>query len=418
MSKGWRYKVGAYGHRVVLFERKDRTTLYAKYTDPQRGRIVQYSLGHDDQEQAIQDGQAISDALRMKRTPARLLAEAPRRIAEPSFPVLFRLYRKKRSAKKRGRGPKEDARRVRIFTHFFAQHAVRRPSELDDDLIETFIDARLHGDLQVPNVSLPSPAPQPTNGERRDTVVTHRTVDADLVFLASVINWAKKKRIRGRTLLTADTIRIPRVYGPPKNEDKPLMNHDHHLELLKVADDVDDQRLFGCFLRLLDGLGWRVAGLCHMRASDLDFTAGPFHPYGQIRKNHLVDKTGHGQWVPLSRHTRATLNRLLARRALDLGDDAFLFHLSVNHPDKPWSRWRFYDLLRKAERAAELDHVGGAHAWRRKWATERKDHPAPDVMAAGGWNDRVTFERAYSLPDKETTFQVVARPTRRVRRGA
>lgn len=35
------------------------------------------------------------------------------------------------------------------------------------------------------------------------------------------------------------------------------------------------------------------------------------------------------------------------------------------------------------------------HAYRRKWATERKDLPLRDVMAAGGWKDVTTLLTSY-----------------------
>lgn len=79
---------------------------------------------------------------------------------------------------------------------------------------------------------------------------------------------------------------------------------------------------------------------------------------------------------------------------------------------KPWSRWHARDLLERAEAAAELSPVDGGdfHPYRRKWATERKHLPLKDVMAAGGWRDRRSLETAYTHPDEETMYQVMAEP--------
>ena len=43
--------------------------------------------------------------------------------------------------------------------------------------------------------------------------------------------------------------------------------------------------------------------------------------------------------------------------------------------------------LRAGERLAKLEPLKGSlwHAYRRKWATERKHLPDVDVAAAGGW---------------------------------
>jgi integrase len=45
--------------------------------------------------------------------------------------------------------------------------------------------------------------------------------------------------------------------------------------------------------------------------------------------------------------------------------------------------------LRKAYKRAGLETLKGGlwHAWRRKWATERKQMPLKDVAEAGGWRE-------------------------------
>jgi site-specific recombinase XerD len=183
-----------------------------------------------------------------------------------------------------------------------------------------------------------------------------------------------------------------------------------------VADRVDRQRLFGCLLRLLDDLGWRVTGLCHLRASDLDFTPGFGRPYGVVRKSPLVDKEQADVWVPLSRHARATIGRLLRRGRLSAGDHAFLFP-APRGAGNPWSRYHVRDLLERAEVIAGIAPVGGVHAWRRKWATERKGHPEVDVMRAGAWRDSRSLKEAYTRPDAQSTYAVVSRRTGVVRRA-
>jgi hypothetical protein len=47
------------------------------------------------------------------------------------------------------------------------------------------------------------------------------------------------------------------------------------------------------------------------------------------------------------------------------------------------------------------------HAYRRKWATERKHLPDTDVAAAGGWKNTVSLKTAYQQADQETMLQVV-----------
>ena len=50
------------------------------------------------------------------------------------------------------------------------------------------------------------------------------------------------------------------------------------------------------------------------------------------------------------------------------------------------------------------------HAYRRKWATERKDHPDVDVAAAGGWKNTVSLRTAYQQADPKTILKVVLEP--------
>jgi hypothetical protein len=72
--------------------------------------------------------------------------------------------------------------------------------------------------------------------------------------------------------------------------------------------------------------------------------------------------------------------------------------------------------LERAEEAAGIAHIGGLHAWRRKWHTERKNYPAQDVAAAAGYADVSSVER-YRHADPATTFQVISNPTVEIRRA-
>jgi hypothetical protein len=68
--------------------------------------------------------------------------------------------------------------------------------------------------------------------------------------------------------------------------------------------------------------------------------------------------------------------------------------------------------LRKAEALAGLKPQEGSlwHAYRRKWATERKHLPDVDVAAAGGWKDVSCLKTAYQQADPGTVLRVVLEP--------
>lgn len=83
---------------------------------------------------------------------------------------------------------------------------------------------------------------------------------------------------------------------------------------------------------------------------------------------------------------------------------------------KPWPRELFDQLLRQAEQEAGLEHLKGGlwHPFRRKWATERKHLPIPDVKAAGGWKDTNTLLTCYQHTSDESMLAVMESPRKLV----
>lgn len=51
------------------------------------------------------------------------------------------------------------------------------------------------------------------------------------------------------------------------------------------------------------------------------------------------------------------------------------------------------------------------HAYRRLWATARKDLPDVDVAQAGGWASLEALKVAYQRPDDATMLRVVQHDT-------
>jgi hypothetical protein len=90
------------------------------------------------------------------------------------------------------------------------------------------------------------------------------------------------------------------------------------------------------------------------------------------------------------------------------------------YKDQPWNRKELDGWLRRAERAAGVEKLDGSlwHAYRRKWATERKDLPLKDVAAAGGWKDVTTLLTCYQHADEATMLKVMESPLKLVGRAA
>lgn len=106
---------------------------------------------------------------------------------------------------------------------------------------------------------------------------------------------------------------------------------------------------------------------------------------------------------------RAALDRVMTERP-GVGT-AYLFP-SPRNARRPVSKDLASAWLQKAGTLAELQPLDGSlwHAYRRKWATERKHLPDVDVAAAGGWSDLTSLKTAYQQVDGATLYRVVNDP--------
>ncbi len=102
----------------------------------------------------------------------------------------------------------------------------------------------------------------------------------------------------------------------------------------------------------------------------------------------------------------ALTDRILAHRP---GIGAAPLFPAPRDPTKPMTRHLADKWLRKAEKLAKLEPQKGSlwHAYRRKWATERKHLPDIDVARAGGWTNPNTLRLVYQQSDADTMLRVV-----------
>lgn len=219
-------------------------------------------------------------------------------------------------------------------------------------------------------------------------------------------NWARLVRVAGVPLLERNPLHGYRVPTNPSPK-RPLATYDRYLAVRTTADAVDLRRLFGPFLDLVEGLGWRVSAVCQLRASDFDTRQDGAAPFGRIRKRGETDKEGIEMWLPMSGQVRDAGVTAIQRSGA-VGD-AYLFP-ARRRPGQPWSRFYARSLLQRAEQAAGLSPLAGGdfHPYRRAWATARKHLPVTDVAQAGGWKSTTTLTRHYMQADEETLYAVVA----------
>lgn len=430
-GKLFSYGEGSYGHRVRVFARRGRRNLYIEFWDPKAGKAVPRSLQHSDEELARRQCRDISDSLRLgvhgSEAPAPP-ASAPEATmggtgqgsevdheGQPSLseatPVgfigwktLFRLHYKRRGESKKGSGPAEEKRRAKLWVAYFRQANIDRPEAIDEDDLRLFVRQRIAGEIRTPLVKCAAR-------------VSSQTAWADLVFLVSVLNWAtraKNPAAPGSKLLARNDARVPPGLKN-KNPRRPRVTHDDMLALRRGAKTVDKQGLYRHFERLHDILGWRVTGMASISAADVSLEPAPGMPYGYVQKNAQVDKEGCGDRIPLPLRGHVVLRRILRIRGIEAGEKAYLFP-SPSDPKRPWSRWLVRNMMERAAKCAGIQSCGGTHAVRRKWASERKKYPTPDVMKAGGWRD-IRSLLVYMEDDTASILEVLSQPTNRIRKG-
>ncbi|HWV56230.1 MAG TPA: tyrosine-type recombinase/integrase [Longimicrobiales bacterium] len=381
-KKPWRKKFGGYGYTVVLCEKVPGGNLYLRCYDPEARNWAWKSLRHRDR---------VVGEMQARKIAADLLAAAEARAkGRVTLSMLFARYETEVSIHKKGSQPREDARRIRLWTHFLGGDT--DPHAITKAKLRRFVRLRRAGQIRIPGANL-SKSPGET------------TIGADIVFLQSVLNWGVEAELLEYN--PARGFKRPRT--PQASRRRPVATWDRFLRVYRHTDRIDRQRLFRPFLMLVQELGWRVSAICALRASDIRRRATEHAPYGEIRKRGAHDKKGVDQWIPLSRRAREAVDLLLRRRPI-VGE-AWLFP-SPRNERKPWRRQHARDLLERAEKRAKLKPLEGGdfHPYRRKWATERKHHPLADVMRAGGWDDPRSLQECYQLADEVATFAVVSEP--------
>ena len=122
-------------------------------------------------------------------------------------------------------------------------------------------------------------------------------------------------------------------------------------------------------LDIAHGTGRRVSAICSLTYADLRLNEGP---HGAIRWPADTDKMGRESVVPIGPLVRSALDRALRDRP---GIGAHPLFPSPDDRTKPIRYELASDWLRDAEKLAKVEKQDGSlwHAYRRGWATARKD---------------------------------------------
>jgi integrase len=202
-----------------------------------------------------------------------------------------------------------------------------------------------------------------------------------------------------------------------RNPKRPVATQDRYEAVRAVSDSVTmdvrrNGRRFAVrsylseILDIVNGTGRRISAVLGLQYADLRLNEGP---HRSIQWREDTDKQGKEWLTPVNAPVRGALDRVMAERP-GVGT-AYLFP-SPRNARRPVSKDLASAWLEKAETLAELEPLDGSlwHAYRRKWATERKHLPDVDVAAAGGWSDLASLKTAYQQVDGATLYRVVNDP--------
>jgi integrase len=251
-------------------------------------------------------------------------------------------------------------------------------------------------------------------GEERETsAVRLRSVEADLKLLHTMLKWATTVRVRkGHRLLDSNPLEGVRRLRE-KNPKRPVATLERFektreaIQSLTAEADTDAARRkwlrLELALVLAEATGRRLGSIRQLAWSDVDMTKN------SIRWVAANDKKGREWIVPVP---KSLIDELQSFRVKLGGAFGGLVFPSESDPSVPIRADVFSKWLLAAEEKAELPKLNGSlwHAYRRGWATARKDLPISDVAFAGGWSDATTLVRCYQQPDEATLLRVMSEP--------
>lgn len=405
------YSAGEYGSRVTVYERKKGGNVYARVNDPSGDGTIRRSLGYpvrEDEDKPLNE-EAAERAREYAEQQSRKLRRGKKALTSDEGPTLARvlaLYRRHKSPQKETENArKQDKRRAELWARFLNRRGVRKPEQITRVHWEEFIALRASG-------AIDSHGRVVEDEDDRRTVRT-RSVERDLQWINSVMRWACRWPKESDAVLDSNPVGGDEFAIPSEtNPRRPVATQDRFEALREVSDDVtmvvewgeepEEKRSYlSELLDIVNLTGRRISAVCQLRRQDLRLKEGT---HGAIRWPADTDKEGTETLQPMSRALRKVVDRARGRGFVE----TYLFP-SPGDRSEPVSYDRATAWLDRAEKTAELEPLprGKWHAFRRKWATERKHLPDKDVAEVGGWRDLSSLRRAYQQTDAETKLRVM-----------
>lgn len=401
----WSYTAGEYGATVRVYERNPGGIIYAATSDGDGGEIRK-SLKHRDREKAID--YADDEAKKLRKGLTDGIGGS-----RPTLERVFKIYLLERTPEKAERTQSEDRRQAKMFKLVWGKDFdLRRLSRREWD---AFVRVRRSGAIDARGN--PLPPDEEKDDDVKKTGVSDRTIERDLRFVRAVCRWATEWRDDdGRLLLERDPTRglaIPKESNPSR----PVATHDRvdairkhyrtpRMEIIWHGKRKKVETYLPEIFEIVVGAGRRISAVCALRREDLELEATPKTPHGAIVWPEDTDKMDRRWRCPISQPVREALESALRKRPRVGPGPLFP---GARNPNKPIRYELASDWLRTAEEKAGIEPHDGSlwHAYRRLWASARKELPDVDVAQAGGWESLEALKLAYQRPDDETMLRVV-----------
>ncbi|MEO6332062.1 MAG: tyrosine-type recombinase/integrase [Gemmatimonadaceae bacterium] len=151
---------------------------------------------------------------------------------------------------------------------------------------------------------------------------------------------------------------------------------------------------------LAESTGKRLGSIRQIRWEDFD------HEGHIVNWRAEADKKGYNLAITMP----VSFFEAVRRFQREIGAVGGYVFAAVATHDGIMDRYAFDKWLTVAEKKAKLPKLDGSlwHAYRRKWATERKHLPPMDVAKAGGWKDVNTLLQVYQQSDEESILAVTS----------
>lgn len=398
----WTRSLGSRGARVRLFERTKGGVYYRDVHVPGRGKDRK-SLGTTDRGEAERLGNQLLGAL---------LSEE--QVIESGVVTLGHLWERYSQEAARfldndGRTRREESAHVAVLLGFFGDECdVRHLTEAD---VDAFVAARARG-----GISYRVNRADGTTATAVTQPVRARSPEVEVRLLKSMLRWGTTVRVRrGQRLLASnplDGLRGVREQNPKR----PITTWERfektRAAIQELAENTEDPAKHQDWLRLelalvlAEATGRRIGSIRQLRWEDFDFAVGT------IRWRAEADKKRRESVVPVPASLLDEVRRFRPKLGGAFGG---LLFPSRSDVEQPVRREVFQKALMRAEAHAKLPKLDGGlwHCWRRKFASERKHFPLPDVAAAGGWKDTQTLLTCYQAADADTMLAVMSE-TRKV----